>query len=161
MQAILTFTRRVAASLAALLLLSIAPAWADPALSILQQTGLLGTWAGNCGATASKDNPYVIYYQTDKGTVRRRLDRGMDWAALDGAVDNAQRLTKTTLRMTMRNDDPSWDDQNGMTFETVVEVMGNRARSLSSTSGDGMVFIKDGIFTSNGNPVPYLRHCPG
>jgi hypothetical protein len=63
--------------------------------------------------------------------------------------------------MTMRNDDPSWDDQNGMTFETVVEVTGNRARSLSSTGGDGTAFIKNGTFMSNGNPVPYLQHCSG
>jgi hypothetical protein len=61
----------------------------------------------------------------------------------------------------MRNDDPSWDDQNGMTFEAVVEVTGNRARSLSSIGGDGTAFIKNGTFTSNGNPVPYLQHCSG
>ena len=151
------FTIPAATALLAAVLLP-AAAHADPPLAVLKQLGLLGSWANvSCTAPVSKENSRVVYYDTGKGYARRRLERGSA-PSLDGAVDSARVIAPGLILLTLRNDDPNWQQLNGMVYETEIEIANGRARTRRSVGSDGTVYIRDGTFR-DGSPVPSLIHC--
>ena len=146
------------------LLLLALPARADAVLGVIRTAGLLGTWAESCAAGPSRQNWFVTFYVTGNATtgiatVRRKGVRGSDDPTLDGAIDSAERLTPTTWRMRLRNDDPSWGDSNGAVYDAVVEIKNGKSQALSSVRGDGTQLIKEGRFVASGNPTPVLQRC--
>lgn len=148
-------------SVVAALLLA-APAQADQVLPVMQKAGLMGTWAANCDAPEAANNPFVVYYVAANGLVRRRLERGAAGPTLDGTVDRAEALGPTTYRLLLRNEDPNWGSNDGRTFDTIVEVNGERARAVQSMANDGTQLIKDGRYATAGGAgtaVPILMRC--
>ena len=135
------------------------PAHADPTLDVIRTAGLLGTWAESCSAGPSRQNWFVTFYVTGTATVRRKGVRGDSDPVLDGTVDSAERLTPTTVRVRLRNDDPNWGDANGAVYDAVVEIRDGKSHALSSTRGDGTPLIKEGKFVASGNPTPVLQRC--
>jgi hypothetical protein len=135
------------------------PAHADATLDVIRAAGLLGTWAESCAAGPSLQNWFVTFYVTGNATVRRKGVRGKDDAVLDGTVDSAERLTPTTVRMRLRNDDPNWGDANGAIYDAVIEIRDGKSHALSSVRGDGTQLIKEGKFVASGNPTPVLQRC--
>jgi hypothetical protein len=135
------------------------PAHADATLDVIRTAGLLGTWAESCAAGPSRQNWFVTFYVTGNATVRRKGVRGGDDPGLDGTVDSAQRLTPTTVRMRLRNDDPNWGESNGAIYDAVIEIRDGKSHALSSVRGDGTPLIKDGTFVASGNPTPILQRC--
>jgi hypothetical protein len=135
------------------------PARADAVLDVIRTAGLLGTWAESCAAGPSRQNWFVTFYVTGTATVRRKGVRGNDDPVLDGTVDSAERLTPTTVRMRLRNDDPNWGDANGAIYDAVVEIKGGTSHAVSSVRGDGTQLIKEGRFVASGNPTPVLQRC--
>jgi hypothetical protein len=119
---------------------------------------MLGTWADDCAAGPSQANWFLTYYAASDGKVRRKSNLGPDESDLDGAVDSAERLSPSTVRMTLRNDDPNWDTQNGVAYDVTVEVTPSYHRTLLSIGSDGVTYIKDGKFR-DGRPVPTLKRC--
>jgi hypothetical protein len=141
------------------LLLVALPAHADAVLDVIRTAGLLGTWAESCAAGPSRQNWFVTFYATGNATVRRKGVRGSDDPVLDGTVDSAERVTSTTVRMRLRNDDPNWGDANGAIYDAVVEIKGGTSQAQSSVRGDGTQLIKEGKFVASGNPTPILQRC--
>ena len=135
------------------------PARADAVLDVIRTAGLLGTWAESCAAGPSRQNWFVTFYVTGTATVRRKGVRGNDDPVLDGTVDSAERLTPTTVRMRLRNDDPNWGDANGAIYDSVVEIRDGKSQALSSIRGDGTQLIKEGKFVASGTPTPTMQRC--
>jgi hypothetical protein len=141
------------------LVLLAAPAHADATLDVLKAAGLLGTWAESCTAGPSRWNWFVTFYATGTATVRRKSETGGDDPMLDGAVDSAQRLTPTMVRLRLRNDDPNWGADNGAVYDTEAELRDGKWHVLSSVRPDGTQLIKDGKFVASGKPTPILQRC--
>jgi hypothetical protein len=151
---------RLSAAVLFLTVLALAPARADAVIDVLRAYGLLGTWASDCAAGASTSNWYVTYYVSQQGKGRRISERGPDQNTLDGTVDTAERLTATTLRMKLRNEDPNWGESDGIWYDVVVQVQNGATQSLSSIGSNGVQYIREGKF-QNGNPAPVLYFCRG
>jgi hypothetical protein len=146
-------------AIASFAFLAAAPsARADAVLDMVRRLNLIGTWSSNCAQPASSSNAHIRYYASSDGTARRVLERGSDYPPLDGAVDRAERLTSTTIRMSLRNDDANRQDQNGRSFDVVIEVTGNTSRSISSIGSDGVQYLSEGKFC-DGRPTPVLNRC--
>jgi hypothetical protein len=141
------------------LVLLAVPAHADATLEVIKTAGLLGTWAESCAAGPSRQNWFVTFYVTGNTTVRRKGVRGSDDPGLDGTVDSAERLTPTTVRMRLRNDDPNWGADNGAVYDTEAELRDGKWHVLSSVRPDGTQLIKDGKFVASGKPTPILQRC--
>ena len=136
---------------------STAPAGAQT-LDVLRGYGMIGTWSIDCAAAPSRANWHVTYAPAPGGAVRVSYDRGAD-EVLGAAVDSAGRLTSTTFRQRLRNDDPRWGAQNGNWCDVVSELIEGGVHSLSSTCSGGVQLIKDGKILSNGAPAPILKRC--
>jgi len=121
--------------------------------------GLIGTWAASCGDGASEKNVFVTFYGTQKGLLRRRIDRGSDAMKLDGAVDSLKVLESNRVRLRLRNDDDNWGAGNGQVYDTLVALGGGKLRTLSSIDRAGVELVQNGRFASNGEPFPTLQRC--
>jgi len=143
----------------ALCLLTGVPAMAESVLSVLSRARLLGTWAASCSAGASTNNWFVTWYAASNGTARRRSLRGPGQPPLDGAIDSAELLSPTLIRVRMRNDDPNWGNVNGRVYDVLMDISGGHQRTISSVGGDGQVIIRDGKFVSSGSPSVVAERC--
>ena len=156
----MTFTTRAGTLLTLLLLLLAAPASAQQVWQVMAKMGAGGTWAGDCSAGANPSNWLITYYVDKTGVARRLANRGPTESKLNSTIDSSQVLTPTTFLMRIRNDDANWGQNDQMAFDTVIEITPSGMRTLSSIRvGDGTQFIKDGNFTSNGNPATTFQRC--
>jgi hypothetical protein len=131
---------------------------ADTTLDTVKAFGLIGDWAENCTADAGYGNWRITYYTTDAGQVRRRATRRLKEGPLDSAVDSAERLDATTVKLRVRYDDKKWGPANGNWFETVLAVSDGRAHSVSASDNTGHQIIKDGKL-EDGQPAPTFERC--
>lgn len=143
--------------LAALLMPSVAGA-ADSPLPVVQQAGFLGRWATSCDSPPNPGNPHVIYFDGGNGRVGRQVARGSGPAKLEGRIVAARLLGPGRLALVVRNVNESWQDMDNVMFEIVVEISGDRARTVRSVTNAGSVIIEDGTL-ADGRPVPTLRRC--
>jgi hypothetical protein len=137
----------------------VTPASAQAIAATLEKFGMLGTWAASCDSSPSGGNIFTTYYSISNGQARRRLHLGGTLPDRDGAVDEAEILTATTLRLRLRNDDPAWGDANGKVITIVLEKSGERRRTVSSVDASGTQFIRDGIVLGNGKPSVLQERC--
>lgn len=150
------------AGITTLLLPLAAPAIADDnsAWSAMTSIGMNGTWATNsCSAPVSPSNGRLTYYLGANNQVLRSYDRGPGAASLNVDVDSAHRVNATTIEARVRNDDPNWQDYNGVVVDVVVEIVNNKMHTLQSTGIDGTQWIKDGVVVKSGTPAPTLEKC--
>jgi hypothetical protein len=135
-------------------------ATAETAWSVMAKVGAGGAWAAICSAQPSSSNWFLTYYADKTGIARRLANRGPAETKLNNTIDSAQYLTPTTFLMRIRNDDANWGSNNGVTFDTIVEIGPRGMRTLASSRiSDGVQLIKDGNFTSNGQPVATFQRC--
>ncbi|UYN96200.1 MAG: hypothetical protein KIT25_04425 [Enhydrobacter sp.] len=136
-----------------------ADARAESIAVVLRSYGVLGTWAMNCAERPSELNWHGTYYVLPDGRARLGLDRGGDQPPLEDAVDSAERLTTTTLRIRLRNDHPNYGTSAVAHIDIVAEVSRGRFRTLSSVTSSGVQYIKEGRLTESGTPSPTMRRC--
>jgi hypothetical protein len=134
-------------------------AHAETPWSVFVRSGLAGAWAMSCKSGPSETNAWMTFYEAEGGKVHRKLDRGPGTGHLNLTIDQAVLLPDGDVRTWMRNDDPAWGDQNGTVAIVVVRVADGHERSMQSASTEGEQFIKDGIFTGNGQPSPTFEKC--
>jgi hypothetical protein len=146
----------IASALAVLLFT--AAAAAEPTLSVLQQAGLMGTWARSCRDPVSPTNPYVTYYATESGTVRRRIEIRPNVAA-EAAIDQAEIMTPTTVRFRMRLEGAAWGAKDGLSLDTINEIVDDRVRNLLQQAEHGTPEVKDGVIISTGKPTDGYQRC--
>jgi len=136
-----------------------AAAQAETPWSVFVKSGLAGDWAISCRSEPSPANNWITYYEAEGGKVHRKLNRGAGTGHLNLTIDQAMILPNGDVRAWMRNDDPAWGEQNGTVAIVVVRVADGHERSMQSASPEGEQFIKDGIFTGNGQPSPTFEKC--
>lgn len=121
--------------------------------SALTTVGLNGTWAISCANAASVTNWRVTYYRDADGHVLRSADRGPGMSSRNMTIDNARAVSPTQVQMRTRHSDPNWGSENGVSYDLLIEVTNNQARTLQSTKGGATQ-----IFTRS-NPGPSLEKC--
>src|SRR5262245_11906507 len=140
------------------LLLVAFPGHAESTMDVVTRAGLLGTCAESWAAGPARQTSCVSFYAF-AGGVRRKSVRGDDVPVLTATVDSAERLTPTTVRLRLRNDDPNWGDANGAIYDSVVGLRGGKSQAVSSVRTDGTQLIKEGKFVASGAPTPVLQRC--
>jgi hypothetical protein len=146
-----------------ILLLMLLPlsAAGESALDVAQKANLMGAWATSCATPIIPANSRAIYYAAPNGQLRRKIDRGAGYPALDSVVEYIEMIDATTVRLRFRTDSSSWGRANGIRMEAVMQNVSHChcMRILSANAQDGSLFIKDGHLIENGDPAPLLEKC--
>jgi hypothetical protein len=141
---------------AALTLLSPALAHAEPAAAAMQEFGLLGTWAGECGQGASPTNNHAIYLVTASGGLQLKYQSGADYEDSVYDILDAKRLgaDKLSLRQVLMSNDR-------VTLDIVLLKENDKIRIWSSLFPDGTALVEDGVMTSmTGRETRWMTRCP-
>lgn len=119
---------------------------------VLVSTGLVGTWAFDCAADASRENPFIIYTAPQSG------EPAEQFIARDPKLDritplrNIRELEGKLVEWTQRVADKS--------VTVIVQVEERRQRVWRSELSDGTVFVTQGAF-SGGAQSPWFNKCEG
>lgn len=119
---------------------------------VLVSAGLVGRWAVDCAADASRENPSIVYAVPQTG------DPVEQFVARDPKLDRVtpmrqiRELEGKLVEWTQRVADKS--------VTVIVQVEGRRQRLWRSELSDGTVFVSQGAF-SGGAPTPWFNKCTG
>ena len=143
------------AALAALLLLAATRCFADdaPVAGILQQFGLLGTWAIDCARPASPDNEYSIYRVSASGEATLAYARGEPYRDIAYAIRTAQLVTEQRLSLQVLR------LPEKIPVDLVLRKDGDAVQVWSSHTPNGRMLVIDGVITGNGAPSPRFERC--
>jgi hypothetical protein len=141
---------------AALTLLFPVLAHAQSAAAALQDFGLLGTWAGECGQSASPTNNHAVYLVTSSGGPQLKYQSGADYEESVYDILDAKRLDadKLSLRQVLMSNDR-------VTLDIVLLKENDKIRIWSSIFPDGTALVEDGVMTSmTGRETRWMTRCP-
>lgn len=118
----------------------------------IRKSGLIGRWAIDCSKALGSSNPNLLYAV---GSPNPTLTLSMALRDRDGTFDIR------SVKLIGNNRISFFDKKRGEAFgyKVVVEVSGNRLRSISSVKDDGTVEIRDGMFLFSNRPTPLLEKC--
>jgi hypothetical protein len=118
---------------------------AETVREVLQEFGMLGTWATDCSRPPAPDNILTIYAPLPNGNVRRT------YYSAPGKISNEYELNRVVR---ISGDQISYHQQGPSDrIDVVLEKKGNRYHVLSSQDQNGKIFVQDGKFTAN-TPSP-------
>lgn len=138
-------------------------AWAQGVASAVQQFGLLGTWALECGKPASADNNWSTYV-VDGDKVMRKDNRGKNSgsggdAAVDMLVRTAKILAPDLLQIQERG--ANMPAEMAAEWETTVVLRKdglNKIRIWKSTMG-GKTTVDNGKVVGAGSDTWAMSRC--
>jgi hypothetical protein len=143
-------------ALALMCFLSISAAAATKSTAdVVSDWGLLGTWALDCGQSASRQNGYLSYVIKSGGRVSHERDFGdlRDANQVLGATIHSNGSLELTVHFKMTSPPQS------RTF-SFVKGSDGRIRAITNSRVDGTEqTIRDGRFTANGNTTPWQTRC--
>jgi hypothetical protein len=117
------------------------PATAETVRQVLQQFGMLGTWATDCSRPPAPDNILSVYASLPNGNVQRTYYNA------PGKISNQYEL-KRVVRISA--DQISYQQQGPSDrIDVVLEKKGNRYHVLSSQDQNGKIYVQEGKFTAN------------
>ena len=112
---------------------------------VLQQFGMLGTWATDCSRPPAADNILTVYAPLPNGNVQRT------YYSAPGKISNQYELQRADR---ISEDQISYEQQGPKDrIDVILEKKGNRYHVLSSQDQNGKFFVQDGKFTAN-TPSP-------
>jgi hypothetical protein len=141
---------------AALLLAFPALAHCQSATAALQEFGLLGTWAGECGQDASPNNNRATYLVTSSGGLQLKYQSGPDYEDSIYDISDVKRVApdKLSLRQVLMSNDR-------VTLDIVLLKENDKIRIWSSLFPDGTALVEDGVMTSmTGRDTRWMTRCP-
>jgi hypothetical protein len=141
---------------AALALLFPALAHSQSATAAMQDFGLLGTWAGECGQGPSPTNNHATYLVTSSGGLALRYQSGPDYEESVYDILEAKRLgpDKLSLRQVLASNDR-------VALDIVLLKENDKVRIWSSLFPDGTALVEDGVMTSmTGRETRWMTRCP-
>lgn len=147
---------KAAAFAGAALFAAAAVAATSPAARIYRNLGLFGTWAPNCGAPASPDNPHVNVVSGDKGLVLEQDDFGADYEVNRYLIVAARRMKNRQLAVDALFAQGRTEPQRQL---IIMHVADKRRRTMFTGTADAAPLVKDGIALANGKPTPQLNKC--
>ena len=144
---------------------------ADTAWDVLKNFGLTGVWSAACTAPTTSTNFRYIYSRDANGGAVRELDFGVN-RIYATAIESAELLPPSTLKLRIRNTDPKFQHLNHLTLEIVLikEINSTtsdmRVRFIESSDSAGQVFIKGGNISEGtrarvGKPTSWQYKCRG
>ena len=128
---------------------------AETVRQILQQFGMLGTWATDCSRPPANDNIHTVYAPLPNGNVQRTYYNE------PGKISNQYELE----RVNRISSDQLFYQQKGPSgrIDVVLKKDGNRYHILSSQNQNGKAYVQEGKFTSNtsspGKESPWQTKC--
>jgi hypothetical protein len=148
---------RLVSVLALLLLATPAAAQEKPSVAALfKDYGLIGTWAVDCKANASPENPHVSVGQDDEGNIVERHDLGGDYRVNAYRMLAAKRVSQTEVSVQALFDPGTEDEQKqDLTFA----VRDSTRRTIFTRVEGGPVRVKNGVAVGYGAKTPKLKKC--
>jgi hypothetical protein len=147
---------RMAATMLAMLLAAGAAAKAPTTVSLFRQFGLFGTWAPDCKADASPDNPHVSVTARKPNLVLEQQSLGPDYETNDYAMLSARRLggDEIEVEAVFRH------GTMAPVRQRIVFRIRDHTRRTMFTAGQGEPpLVKDGIAVAVDKPTPLLEKC--
>ncbi len=141
---------------ATLVLLFPVLAHSQSAGAAMQEFGLLGTWAGECGQGAGPTNNHATYLVTSAGALQLKYESGPDYEDSIYDILDAKRVApdKLSLREVLTSNDR-------VTLDIVLLKDNDKIRIWSSLFPDGTALVEDGVMTSmTGQETRWMTHCP-
>jgi hypothetical protein len=127
-------------------------ALAQSTVEAARQWGLLGTWAVDCDRPASRSNTYLIYVARDG---RLFHDRNFGDSRDSSPIPTATIKSDQTLELVFDLQSISQTRQ-----AVFLKSSDGRYRSMSNRNVKTDEYsIRDGKFTSNGEPAPWITRC--
>ena len=146
---------RMTSLCAVLVLCSLSGAHAQSAATAMQEFGLLGTWAGDCGQGPSPGNNHATYAVNAAGGVELTNTFGPDYEDGVYMIANAKLLPDGKLAMQqvlVKNEN--------VKLEVVVMKENGRIRVWSSALPDGGKLVDEGYITSaTGGETRWVSRC--
>lgn len=127
-----------------------------PPKQVFQEFGLFGTWASDCSAKPSPDNPYVTISQPAPGIILEDNDIGPDNVVNRYSILSAEKLsgTKVSVKVIFQ---PGRENEERQTL--IWAVHDGTLRTLFNQPQDGPVRVKNGVAVGFGIKTPLLRKC--
>jgi hypothetical protein len=141
---------------AALVLLIPVLAHSQSATVAMQEFGLLGTWAGECGQGPAPTNNHATYLVTSSGGLQLKYQSGADYEDSVYSILDAKLLApdKLSLRQVLMSNDR-------VTLDIVLLKENDKIRIWSSLFPDGTALVEDGVMTTmTGRETRWMTHCP-
>lgn len=123
--------------------------------TVLEEFGLLhGSWAADCSRPVSVTNWYGRYRMMPNGEARLTYSSKQD-ASGDNVylIRLARRLSDKEILLAEEF------VRAKRTLEVVLFVEGDRYHTMSVKRADGVYQVKDGKYTDDGTPSPWLQRC--
>ncbi len=139
----------------ALMLATPVAASAETVRQVLQQFGMLGTWADDCSQPPSNNNFHTVYVPLPNGNVQRTYYNA------PGKIYN-QYVLQLVNRI---SSDQLYYQQAGSEgrINVILKKDGNKYHVLSSQNENGKIYVQEGKFTSNtsnpGKESPWQTKC--
>lgn len=130
---------------------------AQSAKAVVEEFGLMGTWARHCDAVASPANEYAIFSVTSSGMIQLRNDFGPDYDDMRYRILDAQHVGyyRLSMRQLLVTDD-------NIVLDVVMLKASNRIRIWSSRGSDGHVYVEDGQLPSaQDKETGWMVRCDG
>lgn len=143
-------------SLAASLPAAAAAPTGPPPEQVFQSFGLFGTWASDCSAEPSPDNPYVRISQPAPGIILEDNDIGPNNVINRYSILSAEKLSDTRVSVNVIFRPGKQDEQR----QTLIWAVHNGTlRTMFNRSNDGPARVKDGVAVRYGVKTPLLSKC--
>jgi hypothetical protein len=132
------------------------PAPAPTTEQLFSQFGLFGTWAVDCGQSASAENPRVSISMPSPGVIIQDHDLGVDNEHNRYSILSAKKLSDTRISVQVIFQ----PGREGEEHERLIwAVRKNTLRTLFNQPQDGPVRVKDGVAVGYGIKMPVLKKC--
>lgn len=146
---------RMTSLCAVLVLCSLTGARAQSAATAMQEFGLLGTWAGDCGQGPSPANNHATYSVNAAGVLELTNTFGPDYEDGVYKITDAKLLSDGKLSMQqvlVKNE--------SVKLDIVVMKENGRVRVWSSALPDGSKLVDEGYITSaTGAETRWVTRC--
>lgn len=124
--------------------------------ALFKDYGLFGTWAVDCKADASPENPHVTVSESEPGTVLERHDLGSRYAANTYRMVEAHRVSDTRIAVEAVFQPETEAEQKQ---DLVFSVHDRTRRTIVMQVAGGAVRVKNGVVVDYGVKTPSLMKC--
>lgn len=145
--------RAIALLLAVSLALAAPTALAQSLEATLQEFGLLGTWAADCGEAPNPLHPQAIYTAEPSGRAAMSYEPGATAPRSAYAILSAERAADDTLLLR-----EEWLHDHSR-LEVTLRRFRGKVKVWLSRDADGKVLVRDGTILATGYVSPWMTHC--
>ena len=124
--------------------------------ALFKDYGLFGTWAVDCNAEASPENPHVTVSEPEPGNVVERHDLGSRYATNAYRMLDAHRVSATRIAVEVLLQPGTEAEQKQ---ELVLSVSDHRRRTIFTQIEGGAVRVRNGVVVGYGVQTPRLTRC--